>query len=357
MYPLVRHDERTLPAEYAGRVITCDVDKTYLESDFESWLGLAIIPMEKAEDKRAIAGMAPVLRELRHGGAIENAQTPFFFLTASPPFIMKEVYRKMLIDGVQCDGVTCKDWRQILFKRKKPAWLRRQLPYKVSALLHQRTRLPESAREILIGDDAEADARAYALYADILAGRVNEAELSEILRRERCDAEEKAEVIEAFRAVKPPGERVERIYIYLEKRTDPKIFAPFSSDLVACRSAFQMAVHMTLGGLVRAQAAVDSARAMLAIDHACRDDLAEDLAEGVRRGIFGAADLAPLHDELVAENLVTPLETFPEIVEKSLFPKRAERQGRWYLPPVVETSATDATAPSPRHMLDEESFE
>ena len=55
---------------------------------------------------------------------------------------------------------------------RRSGWraLRRQVPYKLGALLLNRFELPAGARETLFGDDMESDATIYALYADVLAG-------------------------------------------------------------------------------------------------------------------------------------------------------------------------------------------
>ena len=61
-----------------------------------------------------------------------------------------------------------------------------QLGYKLPALLRARTSASESdARETLFGDDAEADAFVYSLYADLLAGKVTEDTLLDVCERGR----------------------------------------------------------------------------------------------------------------------------------------------------------------------------
>jgi len=96
----------------------------------------------------------------------------------------------------------------------------KHIAYKPCALLHQRSRLPEGAAEILIGDDTETDALAYSLYADVIAGRIKEKELGDIMSREGSDSEEIEAAIEGLKAIKTLGDRVEWItYICQKEKT------------------------------------------------------------------------------------------------------------------------------------------
>lgn len=285
MYPLRRIDHRKIDPDYGGIVVTCDVDKTYLDTDFESLAGLLTIPMEWAEDKRTMAGMAPVLRALRYGTGYTNAQVPFYFLTASPPSFEKVLFRKMLLDNVQCDGVTFKDWSSIITKRRKPSWLKKQIAYKLSALLHQRTFLPGAASEILIGDDAETDAVAYALYARLMAGEMDSGDLAGELVKHGCDKKEREEVLGAVKAAGAPEGGVKWIYIYLVKGTNPSAFVDYGPALIPCKSPFQIAAHMEQSGIVKSGTADQAANDMMARG-VQSDILKDEITDGKARGIL-----------------------------------------------------------------------
>lgn len=325
-FPLIRTDERRWPRGYRGLVVTCDVDKTYLDTDFESLAGLARVPLEWAEDKKTVPGMAPLLRELRHGPDEANRQTPFYFLTASPPQLTRQLFRKTLIDGVQADGVTCKDWPTILLKHRRPSWLGRQIAYKLCALLHQRAALPARAREILIGDNVESDAEAYALYADLAADRLDRHELSAILARHECDAKECGFVLDAFAALPVKGDVVENIYILMAKDQPIKEFANFAPELVVCRDPFQLAVHLCLTGRVRESAIAAVAADLVERLKASPEALAGDLEDGVFRSLWTAAKIRPLHDRLAESGLVAP----PPRRYPTAHRRRHPHPGRWY---------------------------
>ncbi|MCC6159779.1 MAG: hypothetical protein IT350_17130 [Deltaproteobacteria bacterium] len=306
MFPLVRIDERELPPDFSGLVVTCDVDKTWLDTDFHGVGGLLRIPLEWATDKRTVAGMATVLRELRFGAGPRSAQTPLYFLTASPPQLSRVLFRKMLIDGVEADGMTCKDWGRILATHRRPAWLRRQIAYKLCGLLNRRKLLPAAAREILIGDDVESDADAYALYADLIAGRVAPDELTRILSRHGCDRDERNFVREALTAVPAHAGRVETIYILLAAGGEPASFDSFGPTLVPCCDALQLALHLAATGRVRAKAVVETARDLSLRAGLDPQAAAAHIADLVARGDVGATAARALHAALAAASLADP---------------------------------------------------
>ncbi|RJO68503.1 MAG: hypothetical protein C4523_07685 [Myxococcales bacterium] len=329
MYPLVRRDDRRLASGYAGLVVTCDVDKTYLDTDFKSWRGLLSIPLEWAEDKLTIAGMAPVLRDLRAGPGAENAQTPFYFLTASPPFLYAALKRKLLIDAVQADGATFKDWRTILLSRRRPAWLKRQVAYKLAALLHQRRLLPPGSREILIGDDVEHDALIYSAYADAAAGRIAPAGLARLVVETGGDEAEAEEVREAAAALGPPAEAVQTAYILLVSGASPDRYRGFGDGLVACASPFQMAVHLFLSGLVKRRTARDAAFDLVARSAADRKRLHFELEDGAARSLWSGDSLRPLQEWLSQEGLTDAPTDYPPADPSRCAEARAARGGRW----------------------------
>lgn len=330
-YPLIRTDDRSLPPDFEGIVVTCDVDKTYLDTDFESTGGLLTIPFEWAQDKRTVPGMGVVLRALRFGSEPGGELTPFYFVTASPPLLTRVLFRKMLLDGVQCDGITCKDWKRVMLVHRRPDWLKRQLPYKLSALLNQRTCLPCNAREILIGDDVEIDATAYAIYADIVSGRHNEESLCALLGKLDCDKEEIDTIVTAFRMIAPCDEAIRRIYIYLYNKSEPGLFHRFGDDLIACRSAFQLALHLAIDGRVRQRTISETLRVLLERGVKPQDLLAE-ITDGLKRGLFDAKPLRDSLDEVLKDKLLDLPKKAYELAADEAPPSRKARGG-WWLPP------------------------
>ena len=97
-------------------------------------------------------------------------------LSGSPEQMRRRLEDKLRLDGISWDSFTLKPNLQNLLRLRFRA-VRDQLGYKLPALLASRAELGETRRgrraratETLFGDDAEADAYVYSLYADFLAG-------------------------------------------------------------------------------------------------------------------------------------------------------------------------------------------
>ena len=125
---------RDLRDESVQQMVICDIDKTYLNTRFSTWRGLARIPFEWAIDKAPISGMVPLLRGLRRGRRGIIVRTPLF-VSGSPPELRSVIERRMVMDGVEFDGFLFKDQIGCL-KRGKIKALTQQVAYKLYALTH-----------------------------------------------------------------------------------------------------------------------------------------------------------------------------------------------------------------------------
>jgi hypothetical protein len=121
-----------------------------------------------------------------------------------------------------------------------------QLGYKLPALLAARAKLGVGGEadgvttETLFGDDAEADAYVYSLYADVVAGRVPEDVLLRVLERGRVYEDVVSESMELARAIEH-ADVVERILIHLEQQTPPDDFLPYGPRAVPFYNYLQAA--------------------------------------------------------------------------------------------------------------------
>ncbi len=282
-FPIDRVDDRVLEARWAGDVVVCDIDRTYLYTRFSSLKGMARIPLEWAVDKVDIAGMVRLLQELRRGPRQRSRHTPLYFLSASPPQMRDVIERKMLMDGVEFDGTTFKDWAGVL-RSGKLRRMREQLGFKITALFHGRLALPRRARETLIGDDLESDALAYALYADLLSGRLAADRVMGVLRRHGVSRADAWDIAELKRMA---GQRdgVRRIYIRMERHREPDAFLDYAPHLVACRGPLQMATSMMAEGLISRDGLVRVARDLIGRGHG-EDEVADSLRDSVARGLL-----------------------------------------------------------------------
>lgn len=251
-YPLSVEDERELPEGYDGPVFVWDIDKTYLSTHFSSMKGLLRIPLEFAVDKMAIPGMPEILRGIRRGPGPGFAAAPLYFVSASPPQMRKVLEHKMLMDGVEYDGITSKDWF-LTVRQRRPGRLREQVGFKLCALLEGRQRRP-LAREFLFGDDVEQDATAFHLYSLLLAGELAAGDADEAMAAEGVKPDDRRCVFALLDRLPEKRGSVARAFIHLEHGTPPGEFDRYGGLVVPVKGAGQLALALYELGLVDADA-------------------------------------------------------------------------------------------------------
>ncbi|MBI4699684.1 MAG: hypothetical protein HY744_00720 [Deltaproteobacteria bacterium] len=285
-YPLSVLDERTLSPGYDGPVYVWDIDRTYLATRFSSLRHLARIPLEFAIDKRAIPGMPEVLRALRRGTGPGFGACPIYFVSASPPQLRPVVARKMLLDGVEYDGITFKDWRAVL-RGLRPGRLREQVGFKLCALLTGRASRP-LAREWLFGDDVEQDALAYSLYAQLLSAELGGPDAEAALAAAGVAADDRACILALRSRLAPRTGAVQRAFIFLDRGTPPAHFDCFAPLVVPVRDALQLALALQQLGLVDERAAAQVTLALKADRRSAALRLDRSVEDAVARGLVSA---------------------------------------------------------------------
>ncbi|MFO1519604.1 MAG: hypothetical protein U1F57_08105 [bacterium] len=159
--------------------------------------------------------------------------------------------RKMLLDGVEQDGIILKDWFRLLWPFS-PSRFFDQLGFKIAALLCGRIRRIFS-QEYLFGDDYERDAEAYSLYAHWVNGDLSLSSLGEALKRGGVSQEDRENLLHEAEALPRKRGRVKKIYIHLEKKTPPRDFGKYGKILVPVKGAYQLALALFDGDLIDAQ--------------------------------------------------------------------------------------------------------
>jgi hypothetical protein len=291
-YPLKWEDERDLPPDYDGPLYVWDIDKTYLSTHFSSLEGLARIPLEFAADKDAIPGMPEVLRGLRRGTGEEFACAPLYFVSASPVQLRRVLEHKMLIDGVEYDGITLKDWVGTI-ARLRPGRLKENMGFKLAALLSGRLRHP-MAREYLFGDDAEKDADAFFLYSRMTSGELSGYEADEEMDRTGVKKDDRLAILEMLEALPDRKGPVVYAFIHLEKRTLPDEYSRFGSLVVPVLGAFQLSLALFDKGLVGRDAV---RRTYRAVERALREGdetLEERTGDALERKLISSKKLGEL---------------------------------------------------------------
>ncbi len=277
------------------RVYRWDLDKTYLETDFDSFMGLVRSATEPASEKISVPGAPALLRGL---SAAEDAKV--YFLSGSPTQMRVVLEEKLRLDGVRYESLTLKDNLGNL-RRGRVRAIRGQFDYKLPHLLESRLLVPRHARESLFGDDAEVDAIVYSVYADVLAGRVRPDELARIMRAAGA-YDDRVDAAMAALAQIPPADCVDRIFIRLARRHNTGRFAPLGNRVAPIHSWWQAALVLVGDG----QLSPDVAGEVLA---ACieGEGLSEFAVCGLSQDIV-ARGLAPA-DAIAAVPMDAPLRT------------------------------------------------
>ena len=297
-YPLDRSNDRVYADGWTGRIYVWDIDKTYLATEIHSLRGLLAVPFEFAIDKRNVAGTVALLRALRRGTAPAGltAANPIYFVSASPPQLRPVIQRKMLLDGVEYDGITFKDQAALVGKAQFGK-LREQIGYKLSALLLNRHELPWHVEETLFGDDSESDALIYSLYGDVVAGRLRGDPLAKTLLKHQVRREDVDFVLGLVDAM-PTRELVHSIFINLEVRRDPQRFAEFGPRLVPCHDSFQAALRLYEDGQIDDEGLASVAHQLVVTLHRQPPSLLRSAADMVARGAVGLETLARVWKKL-----------------------------------------------------------
>jgi hypothetical protein len=236
-----------------------DLDKTYLRTDFDTLPDLVRTAFERPDQKRAVPGATALLAALGQTGA------RIHILSGSPRQMRRRLEDKLRLDRVRWDELTLKP-NLSNFLRLRLRALRDQLGYKLPALLTARVRDQgtdgSGPSEVLVGDDAEADAFVYSLYADICEGAVEAPELRKILDAGHVYADQRAVCLTAFeRIVRGPS--VERILIHLDRQSPPSNFDAFRPRVVPFFNYLQAAFVLAEDGRLGGSAVLDVASVMM----------------------------------------------------------------------------------------------
>jgi hypothetical protein len=255
-----------------------DLDKTYLRTDFDTFMSLLKTAFEDAGDKRTVPGAATLLRELRQSG---GGRARICFISGSPRQMRKVLTEKLRLDGIEFDEFVLKpNLRNMLTGRFRA--LREQVGYKLPALLAGRAGVTAETREVCFGDDAESDALIYSLYGDLLAGRIGRSLLEQILRSAGTYDDDAARTVSIFESL-PHSEAVERIFIHLDRKSPPGKFDRYGGRLVPIYNYFQAALVLFQDGRLEAAAVVRVAVEMVDRHAYSVDALRNSLQDLLRR--------------------------------------------------------------------------
>ena len=280
-----------------------DLDKTYLRTDFDTLRDLVRTAVERPDQKRTVPGAAALMRE------IAAASIPIHILSGSPEQFRGRISAKLRLDGVPFASLTLKPNLQNLLRLRLRS-LRGQLGYKLPALLRRRCELGSQrdgegglVRELLLGDDAEADAFVYSLYADTCLGAVDAGELADVMRAGGAYDDEVRDA-QRLAAYMLHGPVVERILIHLERQSLPGDFAVYGARVVPFYNYLQAAVVLYEDRCLPAVSVLRVAQDLAVEHHFDGGSLARSYLDLARRGHVGGAGIAALgaaYDGLVQQ--------------------------------------------------------
>lgn len=273
----------------AREVFVWDLDKTYLDTQFESPVALIKTALEKAFQKKNVPGTATLVRALRNslrGDQESSLDFPIYFITASPPQLEPRIHQKLNLDGIYPFGIFFKD----NLRNLKPSrlWrLTQQVGYKVQALLQMRKRLGERVRQVMWGDDSESDAVIYSLYSDICARRLRDGRLEQILRSYRVTGEQ-TEIIMRLQNDVPEQDPIEKIYINLADDTDAEYYSKFGRRVLPTRNTFQVALDLCQDQRLAEDQVLKVGQDLMLNYNFTTEELQQSLLELIQRRILGA---------------------------------------------------------------------
>lgn len=283
------------------RLITrWDLDKTYLYTEFDTLRDLVRTALEKPEHKRDVPGAAQLLRQLA------TDQVKVHIVSGSPRQMQPRLARKLALDGVRFDQLTLKPNLSNLLRLRFRA-LHDQLGYKLPVLLAARLTDQDQApraREVLVGDDAEADALVYSLYADICAGHVDAHQLGRILSAARVYKDTQRACLRALPKIRNTNV-VSRILIHLDRQSSPSKFWVYGKRVVPFYNYLQAACVLAEDEVLKADSVLEIAQEFIDKHRFDVDALARSYLDLMRRGHVNGS-LVPALEQTLTNSAPRP---------------------------------------------------
>lgn len=229
------------------RVIICDIDKTYIETNFESIVGIAKIAFEEAAEKQTVEGAAELLRSL-YWEATEKPAS-IHFVSASPPQMKPVLAKKLANDRIPWQTITFKNQAYNLKKGRMSA-LKRHAVYKNASILSILATKPDTTTVDLIGDNAELDGFIYSGIKFLLDKTLSKEGYKEyvgLVADDPSTVSQLDEYIDTNFTAKVGG-----IYIRQLNNYPLNDFGPLGSDVTIFENYFTVYSQMILKGMVKA---------------------------------------------------------------------------------------------------------
>lgn len=284
-----------------------DLDKTYLETDFRLhriWQ----VPFQSAESRRNIPGAVALLRELtrqRRASDQGPGKAQVSFISGSPRQLRGQIEAKFKLDGLSPDALHLKPNLENLVRFRWRA-LREQVGYKLPLLLEARVGAPVDVHEACFGDDSETNALIYSLYADLVAGKIGDFTLREMMRAAGAYPDAILRARDARRRIQSAS-AVDFIIIHLAMRTPPERFRSYGPRVIPVTDYFQAALVLFGKGHLEAGGVVSVAYDMMTRYGFGPRKLARSFKDIMRRGFFLHPDALRLAEAVEGMHFPSPL--------------------------------------------------
>lgn len=289
----------------AHEVYLWDIDKTYLDTKFETFRGLLRTATEKAIQKKNVPGSDKLVLNLKEAWKKREGSElfPIFFITASPPQMERKIREKLAIDGVKPFGIFCKDNLPNL--RPRRFWrLNKHVGYKLQALLQMRSHLGSEVRLIMFGDDGESDAIIYSLFSDICARRLDTSELRKVLNAFYV-LDDQVDTIFRLQELLPSNDPVEKIYINLADDTDADYYLKFGRRTLPTANSFQASLDLRQDGRLENSHVAAVARTLIQDYSYTVDEIEKSFDDLIRREKLGEPICRVLVPYLKEQNILS----------------------------------------------------
>lgn len=297
--------QKSAQIQSSEEVYVWDLDKTYLDTSIDSLSGLVQTIFEKAFTKKNVPGTPSLIRSLaRYRKKHFNEEhLPLFFVSASPPQMESKIYEKFIIDEIKPIGMFYKDNLRNLAP-KRLLFLKKQVGYKVQALMQLRSRLSKNVRMLCFGDDSESDAIIYNLFSDICARRHTESQLTNLLEDLGVTYAQIDEILRLQSEI-PIQDPVEKIYINLATDTDPEYYLKFGRRTFATYNTFQMAMDLVQDQRLSLEELGVVIDVLTQKYKQTNEQLISSFEELIRRRILGLSSFEMLKNFFIEKNMMT----------------------------------------------------
>lgn len=242
-------------ADHGQAHIICDIDKTYLETSFESVVRMARIAFEDAEDKVTVVGASEVLLALRWGLMEQplgqghgDYPRPLHFVSSSPPQLRTVLEKKLSLDGLDWNSDTFKNQAYNL-RMGRMDLLRHHFAYKSRAILNIVQGAGPQARFFMIGDNAESDTYIYVGIKLFLAGYLSASGYQKYLEIAGVEKAVARDILKGLPEASQLG-RVEGIIIRRVPGYDEVDVPPLTRLAIPFDDFFQAALYFVAFGVM-----------------------------------------------------------------------------------------------------------